>query len=352
KYYITIANENLSDLLIDTYHQNQPFSFSQSLINAIKNNAEFQKNKYLCIDLTATVTNKQNITKTCSTKITINDNSLFLYAVSNNVQSINLNCYTNQLYSLFFENYLSSTTNKYQLVEIFNQIQSTTQITLNNQNAINGVLYNAIANTGTITYYLEEINSKNQVIEVSNDVTINCSKIGGVSLTNPSLNIYTNQINVNLANTNQLTLNIKNNVANVTYNESDIYYQVAANENVWEPISNPCSLFDVSFNNNQIILSNFTNNISINIKIMNINYNLYSNIVTIQTYDSNTSNAFVFNKYESDLISNFYLINNSFKYNSNDLNKIKNYLITKQNIILHFSYFSSNLSNFNLIYKD
>ena len=85
---------------------------------------------------------------------------------------------------------------------------------------------------------------------------------------------------------------------------------------------------------------------------MNINYNLYSNIVTIQTYDSNTSNALVFNKYESNLISNFYLIKNSFKHNSNDLNKIKNYLITKQNIILHFSYFSSNLSNFNLIYKD
>ena len=177
-------------------------------------------------------------------------------------------------------------------------------------------------------------------------------KIGGVSLTNPLLNIYTNQINVNLANTSQLTLNIQNNVANVTYNESDIYYQVAANENVWEPISNPCSLFDVSFKNNQIILSNFKNNISINIKIMNINYNLYSNIVTIQTYDSNTSNALVLNKYESNLISNFYLINNSFKHNANALNKIKNYLITKQNIIFHFSYFSSNLSNFNLIYKD
>ena len=352
KYYITIANENLNDFLIATYKENQPFSFSQSLINAINNNAEFKKNKYLCINLIATVTNKQNITKTCSTTITINDNALFLYAVSNNLQSINLNCYTNQLYSLFFENYLSNSSNKYELVEIFNQIQSTTQITLNNQNAINGVLYNAIANTGTITYYLEEINSNNQVIEVSNDVTINCSKIGGVSLTNPSLNIYTNQINVNLTNTKQLTLNIQNNVANVTYNENDIYYQVAANENVWEPISNPCSLFDVSFKNNQIILSNFKNNISINIQIMNINYNLYSNIVTIQTYDSNTSNALVLNKYESNLISNFYLINNSFKHNSNNVNKIKNYLITNQNIILHFSYFSSNLSNFNLIYKD
>ncbi|MBO6072890.1 hypothetical protein J6P59_04660 [bacterium] len=99
-------------------------------------------------------------------------------------------------------------------------------------------------------------------------------------------------------------------------------------------------------------MSNFKNNISINIKIMNINYNLYSNIVTIQTYDSNTSNALVLNKYESNLISNFYLINNSFKHNANNVNKIKNYLITKQNIIFHFSYFSSNLSNFNLIYKD
>ena len=117
-------------------------------------------------------------------------------------------------------------------------------------------------------------------------------------------------------------------------------------------MSNPCSLFDVSFKNNQIILSNFQNNISINIKVMNINYNLYSNIVTIQTYDSTTSNAFVFNKYESNLISNFYLIKNCFKHNSNDEYKIKNYLITKQNIILHFSYFKTNLSNFNLIYKD
>ncbi|MBO6094799.1 hypothetical protein J6P11_02075 [bacterium] len=99
-------------------------------------------------------------------------------------------------------------------------------------------------------------------------------------------------------------------------------------------------------------MSNFKNNISINIKIMNINYNLYSNIVTIQTYDSNTSNTLILNKYESNLISNFYLINNSFKHNSNNVNKIKNYLITNQNIIFHFSYFSSNLSNFNLIYKD
>ena len=85
---------------------------------------------------------------------------------------------------------------------------------------------------------------------------------------------------------------------------------------------------------------------------MNINYNLYSNIVTIQTYTSSTSNAFVFNKYESNLISNFNLIKNDFKQNFNDINKIKNYLISNQNIILYFSYFKTNLSNFNLIYKD
>ncbi|MBO6094918.1 hypothetical protein J6P11_02725 [bacterium] len=150
-----------------------------------------------------------------------------MYAISNNQSFINLNCYTNQTYSLFFDNYLTNSTNTYQLVEIVNQIKTTKTITYANQKAIESLLLNQVANTGIITYYLQEINSNNDVLSVSNEVTINCSQIGGITLTNQNIN--NNVLNINLSTTSSATLNIIKNDPNVTFYADDIYYQIAAN---------------------------------------------------------------------------------------------------------------------------
>ncbi|MBR4486221.1 hypothetical protein IKS57_02485, partial [bacterium] len=101
-YYINISSENVSNLCIGSYQTMTPFTFSNALINLITNNPSYEANKYLTITLVASVNDSNDtILKSCSTKIIINNNQLFLYAVSNNKSSINLNCYTNQSYSLF-----------------------------------------------------------------------------------------------------------------------------------------------------------------------------------------------------------------------------------------------------------
>ena len=281
-YYINIANENMSNLCIGTYNNITAFTFSNALINLINNNPSYIADQYLVITLTASINNSSNnVLSSCSTKIIINNNQLFLYASSNNVSAVNLNCYNNQTYSLFFNNYLSNNNgNTYQLVEVVNQIKTTRTITNIDYSNIQNLLITQTANTGIVTYYLQELNSNNNVIATSNPVTISCSQIGGITLTNANIN--DNILNVNLNTTNTATLNIQNNT-NLSFNESNIYYEISTNENEWVPITQTSNLFTVQFANNQIVFSNLASNISFNIKIMNPLNNLYSNIVTIQT---------------------------------------------------------------------
>ncbi|MBO6022017.1 hypothetical protein J6P52_02845 [bacterium] len=92
-----------------------------------------------------------------------------------------------------------------------------------------GILLNAVANTGTITYYLQELNANGEVIATSNQVVINCNQIGGISLTNTNIN--NGLINVNLNTSSTVILNIQKNLANINYDIGDIYYEVAAQNN-------------------------------------------------------------------------------------------------------------------------
>ncbi|MBO6073285.1 hypothetical protein J6P59_06825 [bacterium] len=229
-YYINIANENMSNLCIGTYNNITAFTFSNALINLINNNPSYIADQYLVITLTASINNSSNnVLSSCSTKIIINNNQLFLYASSNNVSAVNLNCYNNQTYSLFFNNYLSNNnSNTYQLVEVVNQIKTTRTITNIDYSNIQNLLITQTANTGIITYYLQELNSNNNVIATSNPVTISCSQIGGITLTNANIN--DNILNVNLNTTNTATLNIQNNT-NLSFNENNIYYEISTNEN-------------------------------------------------------------------------------------------------------------------------
>ncbi|MBO6073305.1 hypothetical protein J6P59_06925 [bacterium] len=92
-----------------------------------------------------------------------------------------------------------------------------------------GILLNAVANTGTITYYLQELNANGEVIATSNQVVINCNQIGGISLTNTNIN--NGLINVNLNTSSTVILNIQKKLANINYDIGDIYYEVAAQNN-------------------------------------------------------------------------------------------------------------------------
>ena len=303
-YYINIASENVSNFNIASYQEVTPFTFSNELINLIQNNPSYIANKYLVITLFASISDSNNSNLTsCSTKIIINNNKLFLYAISNNQSFINLNCYTNQTYSLFFDNYLTNSTNTYQLVEIVNQIKTTKTITYANQKAIKSLLLNQVANSGIITYYLQEINNNNEVLSVSNEVTINCSQIGGITLTNQNIN--DNVLNVNLSTTSSVTLNIIKNDPNVTFYADDIYYQIAANNNEWLPITRFSNLFKVNFTDNEITFSHLASDISINVKIVNTMNNLYSNVVTIKTNaPSSMWNSFTYNNKQFTVAAN------------------------------------------------
>ena len=315
-YYLNINSENVSNLLVGSYNSITAFTFSSNLIKILQNNPNYLLNKYLVITLIATISNQTlNINKSCTTQIIINNNQLFLYAISNNKSSINLNCYTNQTYSLFFNNYLSnSTNNTFELISIVNEVKTTKTITLSNYQSMQGILLNAVANTGTITYYLQELNANGEVIATSNQVVINCNQIGGISLTNTSIN--NGLINVNLNTSSTVILNIQKNLANINYDIGDIYYEVAAQNNEWLPITQSCNLFDIQLQNNEIILSNLASNISINIKIMNITNNLYSNVVTIKTNaPSSMWNNFTYNNQALNMNSS----TTSFNINKNQI---------------------------------
>lgn len=225
------------------------------------------------------------------------DNPLFLYAspsYNTNLQSTNLDCYADEQYYLNFIQYQNVSNNgsiQYSLIENTNIANSNSTITLtNNMQISSSQMQSSIdkiskyAQFGIVTYWLEIINTATtQVIMKSNPLTINCNKQGGISITNPNTDTNTSTLNVNLSKTTTCTLTLNNNVPGIVYSEKDIYYQVAENDNQWEPITDVTNLFSATLNNNQLILSNLASNVGINIQVKNANTHLYSNIFTINT---------------------------------------------------------------------
>ncbi|MBO6042177.1 hypothetical protein J6P52_03315 [bacterium] len=203
-------------------------------------------NNFATATLVATLisSNPAQSNVTISAKITINNNPLFLYASSSfdkNIESVNLNCFVNEVYTLSFIQYKkpSNENYSYYLVEEVNSAvnlgSSVSRIQLENYNASNVLnktvnSINEVAKFGTITYYLELESSSGSVI-TSNSVTINCNKQGGVTITNPNINEQTKTINVDLSKTSKCVLTINNNVPGITYYVDDIYYQIATNNN-------------------------------------------------------------------------------------------------------------------------
>ena len=276
----------------------QPFSFSQNIFNElVLSNPQYKYAKYLSIKLIATIiTSDYNNKVQASTQIIIQNNPLFLYATpsyNTNIQSTNLNCYVNEKYYLNFVQYQNEANGgfQYSLIENTNIANSNSTKTLSNtmnispnqaQSSIDQI--SKYAQFGIVTYWLELINPvDSQVIMKSNPLTINCNKQGGISITNPDVNTNTSTLTVNLNKTTSCTLTLNNNVPGVTYNIEDIYYQVAANNNEWEPITNASNLFSATLKNNELILSNLASNIGINIQLKNADTHLYSNIFTINT---------------------------------------------------------------------
>ena len=299
QYSLSIdGNQTKALLTQNTIH---PFSFNQNLFNElIQNNIQYQKENYLKLKLVATVIDENNNEQISSTtQIIVQNNALFLYATNNNnnLQSINLNCYIGQKYYLNFKQYKTLTSSSklaYCLIEEVNQANKKT-IALNNNQYLSNQIQNTIsqistiAELGTVSYCLEIVNTKTkQIMMQSNTVTIDCNQQGGVTITNPNMNTSTSSLIVNLNDTKTCTLTINNNVPGITYNTSDIYYQTAANNNQWLPITTVSNLFNVTLKNNQLIFTNLVSNIGINIKLMNASLSLYSNIVTINTIAPNS----------------------------------------------------------------
>lgn len=274
-----------------------PFSFSQHIFNIlVQQNTQYQNTNYLTLKLTATILNSnEEETVSASTEIVVQNNPLFLYATTsfNDTEYTNLNCYVNEAYYLNFNQYkkVSSTNSlQYCLVEKNNVAGSDSTTVLSNNESIANQIQNNIdkivkyAEFGTVTYLLEIKNlSTGDIIASSNPLTINCNKQGGVTITNPNVNANTSNLNVNLSQTTSCTLTLNINTPGITYTESDIYYQIAQNNNQWTPITQLSNLFDVNLQNNQLVLSNLASNIAINIKLENKTTHLYSNIFSIST---------------------------------------------------------------------
>ncbi|MBQ5492290.1 MAG: hypothetical protein IIT78_00235 [Mycoplasmataceae bacterium] len=301
KYSLQLDDANVYSM--STNNENTVFTIPSNVSSYIQNDLLPLTNNFATATLYATLTspNPAQSKVTISAKITINNNPLFLYASSSfekNVQSVNLNCFVNEVYSLSFIQYKkpSNENYSYYLVEEVNSAgnldSSVSRIQLENYNASNVLnktvnSINEVAKYGTITYYLELESSSGSVI-TSNSVTINCNKQGGVTITNPNINEQTKTINVDLSKTSKCVLTISNNVPGITYNDEDIYYQVAEENNEWLPITRISNLFKVTVQNNQLIFSNLASKIAINVKLANAETGLYSNIVTINTKTPNS----------------------------------------------------------------
>ncbi|MBQ5543606.1 MAG: hypothetical protein IIT97_01550, partial [Mycoplasmataceae bacterium] len=193
-YSVSINNENTA------------FTIPSKVSSYIQNHLLPSTNNFATATLVATLISPNPLQSnvTISAKITINNNPLFLYASSSfdkNIQSVNLNCFVNEVYNLSFIQYKkpSNENYSYYLVEEINSVgnlgSSVSRIQLENYNAsnilsktINSI--NEVAKYGTITYYLELESSSGSVI-TSNSVTINCNKQGGVTITNPNINEQT-----------------------------------------------------------------------------------------------------------------------------------------------------------------
>ncbi|MBQ5492296.1 MAG: hypothetical protein IIT78_00270 [Mycoplasmataceae bacterium] len=303
QYSLQLDNSNIYKTISSS--MNEGFTIPSNVSNFIQNSLLPSTNNFATATLTATLINPNNNQSniTTSTMITINNNPLFLYATSafkSNIQSVNLNCYVNEIYNLSFENYkpVSSSKVNYYLVEEVNSSSNTspnivkTQLTNTNasnkfQNFANSI--KEIAHYGIVTYYLQIQDAlTNKVIVTSNSVTINCNKQGGVTITNPNLNPQTSTITLDLSKSNECVLTINNNLPEITYNANDILYEVASNNNEWLPITDASALFKASLQDNQLILSDLASEIAINIKLANEATNLYSNIVTIYTKAPNS----------------------------------------------------------------
>ena len=296
KYSLQLDDANVYS--ISTNNENTVFTIPSNVSSYIQNDLLSLTNNFATATLVATLisSNPAQSNVTISAKITINNNPLFLYASSSfdkNIESVNLNCFVNEVYTLSFIQYKkpSNENYSYYLVEEVNSAvnlgSSVSRIQLENYNASNVLnktvnSINEVAKFGTITYYLELESSSGSVI-TSNSVTINCNKQGGVTITNPNINEQTKTINVDLSKTSKCVLTINNNVPGITYYVDDIYYQIATNNNEWLPITRISNLFKVTLQNNQIVFSNLASQIAINVKIVNTAEGVYSNIVTINT---------------------------------------------------------------------
>ena len=283
---------------MSTNNQNAAFTMPSNVSSYIQNHLLPLTDNFATATLVATLISPNPVQSnvTISAKIIINNNPLFLYASSSfdkNIQSVNLNCFVNEVYSLSFILYKkpSKQNYSYYLVEEINSAgnlgSNVSRIQLENYNASNVLnksinSINEVAKYGSITYYLELENSSGSVI-TSNSVTINCNKQGGVTITNPNINEQTKTINVDLSKTSKCVLTLNNNVPGIVYNEDDIYYQISQNNNQWEPITHLSNLFEVTLQNNELVFSNLASQIAINVKLANAQTGLYSNIVTINT---------------------------------------------------------------------
>ncbi|MBO6021311.1 hypothetical protein J6P68_00375 [bacterium] len=231
---------------MSTNNENTVFTIPSNVSSYIQNDLLPLTNNFATATLVATLisSNPAQSNVTISAKITINNNPLFLYASSSfdkNIESVNLNCFVNEVYTLSFIQYKkpSNENYSYYLVEEVNSAgnlgSSVSRIQLENYNASNVLnktinSINEVAKFGTITYYLELESSSGSVI-TSNSVTINCNKQGGVTITNPNINEQTKTINVDLSKTSKCVLTINNNVPGITYNDEEIYYQVSEENN-------------------------------------------------------------------------------------------------------------------------
>ena len=327
QYSITFPNNEQPFIVSTTTSNTQPFSFTSKIQKLILNSTPFKNSNFYTVTLTATI-NGTDTSASASTKITINNNPLFLYATpdyNQSIQSVNLDCWVNESYSISFKQYktLSQIGLTYYLVEEVNEAGNIGASLVSKQ-MVNAPASNdlkndidsiqKIAKCGIVTYYLEIKDGKNTVM-TSNPITINCNHKGGVTITNPNYDSETSSINVNLAKTSKCILTLHNNVPGISYSWSDIYYQVAANNNEWEPITNASNLFKVDLVGNELIFSNLASEIGINIKLENQLTHLYSNIVTINTIAPNS----MWNNFKNNGISK--TINPSSSYNQISVNK-------------------------------